>query len=245
MVRHWEGRQRIRTGVSLNRVIRHVSFGFGIVFGVLEVVGDAMMQKIKSMWDPLTKREIREIAAPITVEGIEGNIRGKGNGGHKLATEFDEGERPDVFTPSTAIISGGYGLWELEVPGKVRKHLVDMTLKIETVRTHGMLHSPKKGKSASIFVNNQLVDKIYLVRPHPHGEDYGVDSRRPFPIFRYISRDKNIQTVKINVDEDVKWDIDRVTLEPIILTKEWKPEAAMIIGAIISALIGGIISFFV
>jgi len=204
-----------------------------------------MIQKIKSKWDSLTKREMREIAAPISMEGIKGEIHGKGFGGHLRATEFQESKRSEVFTPSTAIISGGYGLWKLEVPKVVRKYLTDITLKIETVRTHGMLHSPKRGKSASIFVNNQLVDKIYLVKPHPHGEDYGVDSRRPFPIFRYINRDKNIQTLKINVDEDVSWDIDRVTLEPIILRKEWKPEATMIIGAIISAIIGGVVSFFV
>jgi len=204
-----------------------------------------MIQKIKSTWDSLTKREMREIVAPISVEGIKGDIHSKGFGGHVLATEFDEGERPEVFTPSTAIIMGGYGLWELEVPEEVQKYLIDMTLKIETVRTHGMLHSPKKGKSASIFVNDQLVDKINLVKPHPHGKDYGVDSRRPLPIFRYINRDKTIQAIKINADEDVSWDIDRVTLEPIILRKEWKPEATMIIGAIISAIIGGIVSLIV
>ena len=208
-----------------------------------------MIQKIKSMWDTLTKREIREIAAPISAEGIKGDIHSKGHGGHVLATEFHEGERPEAFTPSTAIISGGHGLWELEVPEEVRKYLIDMTLKIETVRTHGMLHSPKKhspkkgiSSSASILVNDQLVDKIYLVKPHPHGEDYGVDSRRPFPIFRYIATDKKIQTIKITVDEEVFWDIDRVSLEPIILRKEWKPEATMIIGAIISAIIGGVAS---
>jgi len=204
-----------------------------------------MIQKIKSMWDSLTKKEIREIVAPISEEGVKGDIHSKGFGGHVLATEFSEEERPEVFTPSTAIISGGYGVWRLEVPKGVRRYLIDMTLRIETVRTHGMLHSPHKGKSASIFVNNQLVDKIYLVRPHPHGEDYGVDSRRPFPIFRYIDKDKSIQAIKVNVDEDVSWDIDRVTLEPIILRKEWKPEATMIIGAIISAIIGAVVSFFI
>jgi hypothetical protein len=122
--------------------------------------------------------------------------------------------------------------------------LVDMTLRIETIRTHGMLHSSSPNKSASIFVNGQLVDKIYLVEPHPHGKDYGVDSRRPFPIFCYINKDKSVQTIKVEVDKDVRWDIDRVTLEPIILRKEIKPEVAMIIGAIISAFIGGVVSYY-
>jgi len=34
-------------------------------------------------------------------------------------------------------------------------------------------------------------------------------------------------------------------LEPITLRKEIKPEAAMVIGAIISAIIGGVVSFFI
>ncbi len=205
-----------------------------------------MMQKIKFRFDRLLRREIREIVAPISKEGTEiKEIQSEGSGGHVSAKEFKSGERPEVFTPSTVIISNGYGVWELEVPKDVRKELVDMTLKIETVRTHGMLHSPYKGKSASIFVNNQIVDKIYLVKPHPHGEDFGVDSRRPFPIFCYIDKDKDIQTIRIKVDKDVSWDIDRVILEPITLRKEIRPEAAMVIGAIISAIIGGVVSFFI
>lgn len=203
-----------------------------------------MIQKIKSMCDSLIRREIREVVAPITTEGIKGVIHSKGFGGHVRATEFTDGQRTEVFTPTTAILNSGYGVWNLKIPDDVRKYLIDMTLKIETIRTHGMLHSPIKGKSASIFINNQLVDRIELVKPHPHGEDFGADSRRPYPIFSYIDKNKSIQTVKIEVDDDVYWDIDRLTLEPIILRKEIKPEAAMIIGAIISAIIGAVPNFF-
>lgn len=197
-----------------------------------------MIQKIKSIWDHLTKREIREMPAPITAEGIHLD-----NGKNYSSCDSPKGWQPEIFTPSTIVITGGWAEWKLKVTEHIRRDLIDMTLKIETIRTHGMLHTATLNKSASIFVNDQLVDKIYLVKPHPHGEDYGVDSRRPFPIFRYINRDEDIQRIKVTVDNDVSWDIDRVTLEPILLRKEWKPEATMIVGAIISAIIGGIVSF--
>lgn len=122
-----------------------------------------MIQKIKSRIEHILHREIREVIPPISKEGIEvKEIRSKGFNGAVSATEFTIGRRSEVFTPSTVIINGGYGIWELEVPKEVRKRLIDMTLKIERVRTHGMLHSPFKAKSASIFVNDQLVDKIYF-----------------------------------------------------------------------------------
>lgn len=192
-------------------------------------------------------KEIREIGASISKQGTEViEVKSDGFNEHVSANEFKDDKRPEVFSKSTVIISNGYGVWELKVPEDIRNMLVDMTLKIETIRTHGMLHSSLPNKSASIFVNGQLVDKIYLVELHPHGKDYGVDSRRPFPIFCYINKDKDksVQTIRVEVDKHVLWDIDRVTLEPIILRKELKPEAAMIIGAIISAIIGGVVSYY-
>ncbi len=207
---------------------------------------ECMLQKIKSWLEPILYRKIREIVAPFSEEGINvKEVHSAGWDGHVLATEFQAGKRPAYFTPITVIISEGYGVWELELPKDVRKKLVDMTLKIETVRTHGLLHARDKGNSASVFVNDHLVDKMYLVKPHPHGEYYGVDSRRPFPIYSFIDRDKNSQTIRVETDKEVWWDIDRVTLEPIVIRTELRPEIAMITGAIISATIGGIVSFFV
>ena len=191
------------------------------------------------------RREIRELAAPITKGGVDyREMCSVGSRGHVSAREFEsrEGQRPENFTPSTVILRGawigGWGVWDLQVPDDVRKSLIDMTLKIETVRTHGMLHSPHEGRTASVFVNDQLLDRIKLVRPHPHGEDYGVDSRRPFPVFRYIDLERDTQTVKIAVEEGVAWDIDRITLEPVTLRREIRPEIAMVVGAFISAVMG-------
>jgi len=49
----------------------------------------------------------------------------------------------------------------------------------------------------------------------------------------------------VHTEKHVSWDIDRVTLGPIVLTKAIRPEIAMITGAIISAIIGAIVSFIV
>jgi hypothetical protein len=203
-----------------------------------------MLDKIKLKWNNLVKREIRELAGPISKEGLDGTITGVGYQGHVRADEF-QGQRPVEFCPSTIIINGGNGEWNLDIPEYIRNNLIDMTLKIETIRTHGMLHSPQKNKSASIFVNGNLVDKINLVKQHPHGTDFGVDSRRPYPVFRYINRENCTQNIRIEVDKDALWDIDRISLEPVILRKEWKPVSTMILGAIISAAMGGLISIVI
>ncbi len=108
----------------------------------------------------------------------------KAGRGYRSAKEFTGGSRPEQFTPTTVILeNGGYGAWEITLPEDIRDHLVDATLRIETVRTHGMLHSPNRGTDASVFVNDALVDKIVLAKSHLHGEEFGVDSRRPYPIF--------------------------------------------------------------
>lgn len=205
-----------------------------------------MSQKMNSWIETILYRKIREIAAPISKEGIDAKeAHSDGCGGHVSATEFQLGKRPEIFTPTTIIISGGDGAWGLELTKDIRKDLIDMTLTIDTVRTHGLLHTQKEEKSASVFVNDYLVDKMLLVKELSQGKYFGVDSRRPFPVYRFIDRDKNLQTIRVETDKDVFWDIDRVTLQPIILRKGLRPEIAMIAGAFISATIGGIVSFFV
>lgn len=197
-----------------------------------------IINRIKVFIIDFITREVREIVSPISIEGINGQFVGD----YRLATEFNDATRPENFTPSTAIISNGVAIWQINVPEYIRKKLIDMTLKIETIRTHGLLHSRIYRKSASIFLNDKLLDKIYLVKRHPNGEDYGVDSRRPFPVFRYIDRNKEIQKIKIEIENDSYWDIDRVTLEPIILNKQIKPWITIIIGAIISSTIGTVLN---
>jgi len=194
-----------------------------------------MIESLRSKYESLTKRDIREVAAPIAKEGTELA------GGRNYATrELPKGWDLKIFTPSTVVLDGGWAEWDLEVPQHVRESLVDMTLRIETIRTHGMLHSPREGKRAWVYVNGQLVDEIVLLRLHPHGGDFGVDTRRPLPILSYVDRGKDCQTVKVETEKDVAWDIDRVTLEAIILRKEPKPEVMMIVGAVLSAIAGAV-----
>ena len=195
-------------------------------------------------------REIREVVAPVSKEGIK--LNRCYSLGYTSAEDFEEADRPEEYTPSTVIIHGvicgveydGWAEWELDVPKHIRKRLIDMILKVDTIRTHGVLHSPDKGKSAEIWVNGRLLDRIYLASKLPHGDDYGVDSRRPVPIFRYIDEENDTQTIKLWVEKGVFWDVDRVSLEPVIKRKELRPEAAMIIGAIITAFIGAIVGLY-
>jgi hypothetical protein len=185
-------------------------------------------------------RDCREVMAPICQEGVDFvDMRSEGYNGHTSAKEFvNDIERPEEFTPSTVILSNGHGIWELRIPRNIRRRIISANLRIDTVRTHGMLHSPVIRTTASIIVNEQLVDKIYLVKPHPHGEDFGVDSRRPFQIIRYIDKKKDIQRIRIEVGQNASWDIDSICIEPIILRYEITPGAWMILGAIISTIIG-------
>src|SRR5438105_3283959 len=94
----------------------------------------------QSSWGRRFCRQYREI----TVFTREGTDIKEGRN-YETARSFSEGARPEHFTPSTVILKGGgYGVWEIAVPNEIRGHLVDATLRIETVRTHGMLHSPEE-----------------------------------------------------------------------------------------------------
>jgi hypothetical protein len=191
-------------------------------------------------------REYREVLAPISKEGVDAiDVRSEGYNGHVSANEFaNDTKRPKEFTPSTIILCNGYGIWELTIPKHIRRRLIGALLRIDTIRTHGMLHSPVKRSTASILVNEHLVDKIYLVKPHPHGEDYGVDSRRPLQILRYIDKARDVQTIKIQTGENALWDIDEISIEPIVSRYEVTPGAWMILGAVISAILGVIGTLF-
>ena len=198
-----------------------------------------MIKETKKRSKHLFYRWIREIIPPISKNGTEATqYDSLGFGGGVRAIDFPLDKRPKNFSPSTIILNSGFGKWEFEIESYVLRDLIDMSLRIETIRTHGMLHTPVQGRTASIYVNEQLVDEIHLVKPHPHGSDFGVDTRRTIPVYDFINKNKSTQTVQLTVDNDVLWDIDRIILEPIIYKKEIKPEVAMIIGALISFIIG-------
>lgn len=185
-------------------------------------------------------REHREVLAQISREGVDADeLRSAGYDGHVSAREFAKGEhRPEEFTPSTVILNNGYGIWKLRIPEHIRSRLVSAMLRVDTIRTHGMLHSAVHRAAASVLLNGQLVDKIYLVKPHPHGEDYGVDSRRPIQVLRYLDTGQDTQILRLEVDETASWDVDEVSIEPTVLRHEVTSGAWMILGAVISAILG-------
>ncbi len=195
-------------------------------------------------------RELREELAPISVDGKDCvDIDSRGINGHVSACEFADGlPRPSEFGRSTVVVHDGWAVWELPSPRIVTRRwgrLLDASLKIGTVRTHGMLHSPKQGASASVFVNDHRVDEVRLVKPHPHGEDFGIDSRRPIPVADYLDPRRSVQVVRVVVDGDAFWDIDRVSLETVVIGREMTIGSSMVIGAGISALLGALVAYLV
>lgn len=191
------------------------------------------------------------MSAPVSKLGVQcTEVVSRGTEGGVRATDFPPDQIPSVYAPSTVVLNSGYAVWELEVPRGVLRTLIDMTLVVDTIRTHGMLHTHPFNRDverryAWIIVNGKVVDEISLVKPHPHGEDYGVDSRRPFQVFQYIDRHKATQEIRIKVGESVLWDIDSVTLQPTTLRREITPGAAMIIGAFLGATLSFLLTLLI
>lgn len=126
--------------------------------------------------------------------------------------------------------------WVLKLPKGYKKGLISATLRFETIRVHGLLHSPAKNRFATIKVNEQILDRIELVKQHPHGEDYGIDSQRPYPVLNYLekSNGKRELRIRIELESGVKWDLDRITMEGVVEQGRVKEWILLVIGAVIS-----------
>ena len=106
----------------------------------LETISGARSWVLRVLFD--TKNEL---ANAFSLDGMNASLaESRGFSGGVLANKFDEQHRPVVFGPTTIIINSGFAEWEIPVERSVLKRLADMTLRIDTVRTHGMLHSPRK-----------------------------------------------------------------------------------------------------
>lgn len=179
-------------------------------------------------------KESRVIEGAICVDGNSGKLTGSGINGKITINDFNENEAPtEEFTKTVAIITNGYGEWKLNIPSHIRENLIDIRLKIDTIRFHGMLHSAEKNGQAKIYINGELVDIIRLVKERAEGVDFGVDSRRELPIFRYIDRKKGEQVIRIETESNVSWDIDQVMLLPVIKSVDLRNWVYMVIGAVI------------
>lgn len=141
--------------------------------------------------------------------------------------------------------------WQFDISKLVRQKLISADLRIVTFRTTGGIHTGSNYKPNShdfyqgrLFLNNSLVDNIDLVKQMPYGHDFGFNRLDPYPILNIIEQMKNdgrnCLQVKIEVDENVSWDIDEIRIESIICEKRdlhnW---VWLVIGAIISTLLGG------
>jgi hypothetical protein len=187
-------------------------------------------------------KESRQIEAPLTITGNKGEITGVGYKEGKTIFDFKDSKNPpEEFTNTVAIITNGHGIWNIEIPKKILKNLIELRLKIDTIRNHATLHSIHKDRGAKIIINDKLVDNIILKKINPFGDDYGIDSRRELPILSYIDKNKNTQTIKITTDEEVSWDVDQIILYPIIKVTALREWVYMVLGAVISSLFGLII----
>jgi len=161
----------------------------------------------------------------------------------------------------------GEAIWEFNISHLPKKEeIVGADLRIITFRTHGGLHIPfrspflvSNGKGnlilrkqngdfyrgeLSLAVGNedfQCVDKINIVKPMSHGDDYGFNRLDPYPIVNWLlkARESGKLKVKLRVDAGVFWDVDGIRIESIVVRKEpLRQDVLMIFGALISASVG-------
>jgi len=151
--------------------------------------------------------------------------------------------------------NGGSAKWEFDI-SQLPKNLVSAHLKIITFRTHGGLHTPAKiaeeainkgcPKKGCVFINDEPVDNIHLMKQMPYGKDYGFNRIDPYPITNWIKKcqkdGKHSFTVTLQVDPQVYWDIDEVSIESLVheqpSVRQW---VWMFTGALLGALLGAII----
>lgn len=185
----------------------------------------------------------------------------------------ENGDQKNYWLPldSTVILGRGQqnekpekctAIWKFDISQLVKQRLVSADLRIVTFRTTGGIHTGSQYKPNShefyrgrVYVNDHMVDNIDLIKQMPYGCDFGFNRIDPYPILNIIETikkdkkkkpmSKNILQVKISIDENVSWDIDKIRIESIICEKidlhNW---VWMVIGAVISTLLGGFAARF-
>jgi hypothetical protein len=84
------------------------------------------MPKILKNIDKLIRRTMRVVEPPISKLGTEANVlRSKGISGISSAKDFTNNNLPEILTPSTVVISDGYGIWKLKLRKDTLKMLCD------------------------------------------------------------------------------------------------------------------------
>jgi len=169
------------------------------------------------------------------------------------------------FSENTIILGlrsdGSKGQGSIEVAFDVSSFpdsLQSANLKITTFRTHGGLHippneatrPPDKYKQGNLYINDHLVDNIDLVKETPHGTDFGFNKLEPYPIVNWIEKSKRenngILKIKLEVDQNVLWDVDEISIEDIIYeSKELKQWVWMVCGALLSVIVGSFVTILI
>jgi hypothetical protein len=110
---------------------------------------------------------------------------------------------------------------------------------IKTERVHGGLHShhgPRK-KKATIAINGERIDEFWLIDKMPNGEDYGFRDVGPIPVDLKFLRGRKFD-VALAIEDQMYWDIDLVELHIQVGSKRPSVMGSMLLGALLSSLVG-------
>ena len=118
--------------------------------------------------------------------------------------------------------------WQLEFEPVLENTLEDSFLVVACERTQGGLHTQRYGALATVRINGHVRDVIGLKDVPAGHTDYfhrpplprlpefwpvsGCGTVYAWPVHREHLRSKGNQTVSIEIEEDVRWDIDYVVL---------------------------------
>ncbi len=72
----------------------------------------------------------------------------------------------------------------------------------------------------------------------PNGKELGMHSLGPYPIINWINEDVEEYKIQLSVDENELWEIDEISLKPIVVRWRLKTSMGLIFGAVISAIFG-------
>jgi hypothetical protein len=181
---------------------------------------------------------------PISQLGIEGTC----SGCFVKATEKGSVE-PSWFQSTTLILgydpSGRAGpasaAFNFHLPANKIRHSRDTyaTLTVEAAKTHGGLHSaqgPNK-KIAIVEANGVVIDKIHLIDRMPHGQDFGFHDVGPIELDAEILSESGV-SIKLTIDDEMNWDIDRVTLRLALGMQRPSLWGGMMLGAAVATIFG-------
>lgn len=75
----------------------------------------------------------------------------------------------------------------------------------------------------------------------PDGKDFGMHEVGPYPIINWMNKEIEEYKIKLAVNKNTLWGIDEISLDPIVVRWRMKTSVNLILGAIISGIIGFII----